>query len=102
MSRKAKQFGVGMLLGAAAGVVAGFLTAPKPGKEIRKDVAKKASEAKDFSTQKADTVAKPAADVAQKIIKSAKTAVKNVENSVKKSPMITEKDIEKSAEDDQV
>jgi gas vesicle protein len=38
MSKSAKKFAVGALLAAAAGYVAGILTAPKSGKETREDI----------------------------------------------------------------
>lgn len=41
---KGKKFGVGVLLGAAAGLVTGLLTAPKSGKETRQDIKNKAGE----------------------------------------------------------
>lgn len=43
MSKKGK-FVAGLALGALAGVVAGWFTAPKPGKELRADVKNKAKE----------------------------------------------------------
>lgn len=43
---KNKKFGIGIIIGAIAGVLAGFLTAPKSGKETREDIKKKASEVK--------------------------------------------------------
>lgn len=55
MSKKGK-FALGALFGAAAGVVTGFLTAPKSGKETRADLKKKADDAKDTTTKKADEV----------------------------------------------
>ena len=41
-----RKFVLGALFGAAAGVVAGVLTAPKSGKETRADLKKKANELK--------------------------------------------------------
>lgn len=38
MSKTAKKFAIGAVLAAAAGYVAGILTAPKSGKETRKDI----------------------------------------------------------------
>lgn len=38
MSKNAKKFAVGAVLAAAAGYVAGILTAPKSGKETREDI----------------------------------------------------------------
>ena len=40
---KNKKFGIGIIIGAIAGVLAGFLTAPKSGKETREDLKKKAN-----------------------------------------------------------
>lgn len=37
-----KKFAIGALIGAAAGVITGLLTAPKSGKETRKDIKDKA------------------------------------------------------------
>ncbi|MFN2484506.1 MAG: YtxH domain-containing protein [Candidatus Limnocylindria bacterium] len=41
-------FFIGLLLGAAAGVIIAILTAPKPGREIRDDLAARAREAGDW------------------------------------------------------
>lgn len=49
---KNKKFGLGIMLGAIAGVVAGFLTAPKSGKETRADIKKKAGEVKGAAERK--------------------------------------------------
>jgi gas vesicle protein len=38
MDKRAKKFAVGAVIAAAAGYVAGILTAPKSGKETRKDI----------------------------------------------------------------
>lgn len=46
MTNGQKMF-VSFIVGAAAGVVAGLLFAPKSGKETRQKIAKKASEIKD-------------------------------------------------------
>lgn len=49
---KGKKFGIGVILGAIAGVIAGFLTAPKSGKETRDDIKKKANEVKGTAERK--------------------------------------------------
>ena len=49
---KEKKFGLGILLGAAVGVVAGLLTAPKSGKETRQDIKDKAKAAKGSAERK--------------------------------------------------
>ncbi len=55
--------GLGVLIGAAAGVVTGILTAPKSGKETRADIKAKASDVKAKATAKAKDVKKKASDV---------------------------------------
>lgn len=47
--KKSSKLGIGMLLGAAAGAVAGLFLAPKAGKELRKDAKKLTGEAKKLS-----------------------------------------------------
>ncbi|NTU72754.1 YtxH domain-containing protein [Candidatus Roizmanbacteria bacterium] len=49
---KAGSFGVGLLIGAVAGAVAGILFAPKSGKENREMMAQKAREMKDKFQEK--------------------------------------------------
>lgn len=43
-----KHFGTGVLLGAAAGAIAGLLFAPKSGKETREDIKEGMDDVKDF------------------------------------------------------
>ncbi len=49
--KKSSKMGLGMLLGAAAGAVAGLFLAPKSGKELRKDAQKFSGEAKKLSQE---------------------------------------------------
>lgn len=49
---KNRKFGFGIILGAIAGVIAGFLTAPKSGKETREDIKKKAHDVKGSAERK--------------------------------------------------
>ena len=49
---KGKKFGLGVIIGAIAGVAAGFLTAPKSGKETRQDIKNKAQEARGSAERK--------------------------------------------------
>lgn len=46
----------GAIVGAAVGVVAGVLTAPKSGKETREDLMRKAGDAKDTAAKTRDEV----------------------------------------------
>jgi len=47
------KFVIGTILGAAAGVVAGVLTAPKSGQETREDLKAKAAELKEETARRA-------------------------------------------------
>ncbi|HSW77649.1 MAG TPA: YtxH domain-containing protein [Candidatus Chromulinivoraceae bacterium] len=46
------KFALGAIIGAAAGIVAGLLTAPKSGKETRADIKDKATELKESAARK--------------------------------------------------
>ena len=73
------KFALGALIGTAVGVVTGFLTAPKSGKETRADLKKKTSEVKDEVTKQAKFVASDAKFVA----KNVKTKVEETTDNVK-------------------
>ena len=53
MTNKSK-FALGAIMGAAAGIVAGLLTAPKSGKMTRQDIKEKAVELKNRASKKED------------------------------------------------
>ena len=57
MSKKGK-FGLGLLLGAAVGAVAGILTAPKSGKETREDLKNKGKELAEAAKAKGEEISK--------------------------------------------
>lgn len=61
---KGGKFALGAIIGAAAGVVAGILTAPKSGKETRADIKAKAEELK----QDADKALKHAKKSGEKVL----------------------------------
>ena len=52
------KFALGAIIGAAAGLVAGVLTAPKAGKETRADIKAKAGELKADANKKLDDAKK--------------------------------------------
>lgn len=58
------KFALGAIIGAAAGIVAGVLTAPKAGKETRADLKERAMELKKEAGDKADDTKQHAMDVA--------------------------------------
>jgi gas vesicle protein len=55
-------FFLGLVLGAVGGVIAALLTAPKPGSELREELAEKAQEAAGVVTEKAQAVAESAGE----------------------------------------
>lgn len=57
------KFAIGALFGAAVGLVAGLLTAPKSGKETRADIKAKASDIKNQAVQKGGELRDKAEDV---------------------------------------
>ena len=81
MANKGK-VALGAILGAAVGVVAGVLTAPKSGKETRDDLKAKADDLKNQTKQKADQVKTKAETVAGDVKKKADEAVSGIKNSL--------------------
>ena len=65
------KFALGAVIGAAAGVVAGILTAPKSGKETRADLKAKADDLK----QQADKTAAEAKKKGEKVYKETRKQV---------------------------
>lgn len=48
------RFAIGAIIGTAAGLIAGLLTAPKSGKETRADIKQKATDLKEDAGQRAE------------------------------------------------
>ena len=69
---KNKKFGIGVILGAIAGVLAGFLTAPKSGKETREDLIQKANEVKGSAERKLKDAHKELGNISDDAKKKAK------------------------------
>lgn len=61
-----KRFGIGLVVGAVAGLLTGLLAAPKSGKETREDLKRRADEVKHETEKRAEQVKERAADVADK------------------------------------
>lgn len=78
---KAK-FALGALVGAAAGLVAGFLTAPKSGKETREDLKRKANEIKDTTSEKVEKIRSQAEEKAGEMRDRAEEMRIRTENAV--------------------
>lgn len=57
---KKGKFGLGLVIGAVAGVVTGLLAAPKSGKETREDLKRKAGDVRDDVADRADDLKKQA------------------------------------------
>lgn len=68
---KGKKFGLGIVIGAAVGVVAGLLTAPKSGKETRQDIKNKAHEVKGSAERKLKDAHKELARLSEDLAKKA-------------------------------
>jgi gas vesicle protein len=81
MSKKGK-FALGALFGAAAGVITGFLTAPKSGKETRADIKRKAGEVKDGATAKVGEVKSKAGAATANVRSEADKLKKRTANAV--------------------
>jgi gas vesicle protein len=76
---KGKKFGLGILIGAVAGVVTGLLTAPKSGKETREDIKAKAGEFKGAAERKL----KEAHKELDKLSNEAKSKAKDLQGKAK-------------------
>jgi gas vesicle protein len=76
---KGKKFGLGIIVGAIAGVAAGFLTAPKSGKETRQDLKNKAQEARGSAERKL----KEAHKELEKLSDEAKSKAKDLQGKAK-------------------
>jgi gas vesicle protein len=74
------KFAIGAILGAAAGVVTGFLTAPKSGKETRGELKAKAEKAKVEVGKKAEFAASKATEYSNEAKSKAQEAVKTVKS----------------------
>lgn len=67
------KFALGAIIGVAAGLIAGVLTAPKSGKETRADIRHKADELKGEAVKRADSVKNKSADVVDDLMDKADT-----------------------------
>lgn len=76
------KFALGALVGAAAGLVAGILTAPKSGKETRADIKAKATEVKGKATNKVNEVKGKAAEVTEDVKEKAEELKGRTERAV--------------------
>ena len=77
------KFAIGALIGAAAGVVAGLLTAPKSGKETRADIKRKADELKGDATDTAQKAKTKATEVAGDVREKAESYRDRAERAMK-------------------
>jgi gas vesicle protein len=72
------KFALGAMLGAAIGVVAGFLTAPKSGKQTRAELKAKATNVQKDVTEKAKVSADKATEAAMEAKEKAQMVAKDV------------------------
>jgi len=73
-----KKFALGAIVGVAAGVIAGMLTAPKAGRETRSDIRRKAADMKAGASDTIDHVV----DKAEEYMHRAEDAVRDVKRDV--------------------
>lgn len=78
---RVSKLAVGAIIGAATGVVAGILTAPKSGKETREDIKDKATEAKDKVLTRKDDLVFTAEEIADDIRTKAVETIQSVKSS---------------------
>lgn len=84
---RGKSFLMGAIIGTIAGGIAALLLAPKAGKEMRKDLSKKAKDATDKTQELFDNVSEQALDLVDKaknIASDAKNAAESLINDLKK------------------
>lgn len=95
MSKRSTKFAVGALLAGAAGYVTGILTAPKSGKETRKDIhdtAQKAQTEAEKRLKKAHTELQQLLDSGQKRAKQATATTKQgYEDALKQARQVKDK-----------
>lgn len=75
-----KRFAMGALVGLAAGVIAGMLTAPKSGRETREDIKQRANDLK----QKANDTAEQVGGKTEEYIERGQAAAKGAVEGAKK------------------
>lgn len=75
-----KRFALGAVVGLAAGVIAGMLTAPKSGRETRDDIKHRANELK----HKANETAEHVTDKTEEYIERGQAAAKGAVEGAKK------------------
>ena len=95
------RFTIGLALGALAGLITGFLTAPKSGKETRADIKRKAGDVKDGAEntvrdvkKAADKTVAEATRQANKMVKDAKDKAEDLVEDAKEKA----EDLKKRAE----
>ncbi|MES2875912.1 MAG: YtxH domain-containing protein [Patescibacteria group bacterium] len=81
---KTSKLALGAIIGAAVGIAAGVLTAPKSGKETRDDLKRKATEAKDKAATTRDDLVFKAEEVADDVRVKATETIETVKSSLRK------------------
>lgn len=80
MNKSAKRFALGTIIAAAAGYIAGLLTAPKSGKETREDI----KQAAELSISEAEKQLKKLHTQMDQAIKEGQVIITNVEGKARK------------------
>ncbi|MCA9301511.1 YtxH domain-containing protein [Candidatus Nomurabacteria bacterium] len=90
-----RRFGLGIIIGAIAGVVAGLLTAPKSGKETRDDIKNKAMDVKGVAERRLKDAHKELCELSdeakKKTVKLQGKASKELEELISKADALKDK-----------
>ena len=90
-----RRFGLGIIIGAIAGVVAGLLTAPKSGKETRDDIKNKAMDVKGVAERRLKEAHKELCELSdeakKKTVKLQGKASKELEELISKADALKDK-----------
>jgi gas vesicle protein len=83
--KKGTDLALGAIIGAAVGVVAGVLTAPKSGKETRDDIKQKSGELKGQATKTRDDLLFKAEEIGDDVRVKVVEAIKSVKTPKEKN-----------------
>ncbi|MBW3568557.1 YtxH domain-containing protein [Candidatus Parcubacteria bacterium] len=80
---KAAYITLGLMMGAAAGVAAGLLTAPRSGKDTRARIRTQAMDTRDLATEKMNRSLQKSKDMASNIAEKTKTRARRASDKAK-------------------
>lgn len=99
MGKTGKSFLLGAVIGAVAGSVTALLLAPKPGKELRKDIADGARTVADKTQAAAEKVGEQSTELFSRVKSTAGNLVHDIQTRFSKEPAAEEQLLVSSFED---